>query len=349
MSDTEAPTIEAPLSPSQFAKELFGNEYIGEVEELPVEEVAEEPTEEVAEVAEEEVDEATDEAPEETAEEDDGEVPISSIQELIESNEWDSEWFNTLEVPVKINGEEGKAAFADLVASYQTQEAATKRLEDSKTKAAALNQELADKQAEVESHFAAVAKLIEKNENMLNQDIAAIDWKQLENEDPADAALKKVKLGERQQELEKLKREAMEEYQTSISSTRQEQEQARQEALQAEGQKLLELFPDWKDPEKRQAGQSQISAYLAENAFSPEEIGSASDSRIIQLAHKAMLYDKGMAKTEVAKKRIAKVPKTLKPGATKSADQINTEKRQAQMAKLQKSGNFDDALALLNM
>jgi heme-binding NEAT domain protein len=66
------------------------------------------------------------------------------------------------------------------------------------------------------------------------------------------------------------------------------------------------------------------------------------------MARKAMQFDKGgQAKVSAAKKKVAKVPKTMKPGAPKPQEQINQEQVAKHKAKLKKSGKLDDAMELL--
>jgi len=341
MSDTEAPTIEPTLS--QLAREQFGSEYRGEVTEPEAPSVAEEATSlDDVELTPDEPDTTID-----TKESEAEEVPISSLQELIESNEWDPEWAYSLQVTQKVDGEERKVSIKDLLATNQTMEAATKRLEESKEKAKAQNQALAEKQSELEGHFQMAAELIGYSENLLKQEIADVDWKTLETQDPADAALKRLKFQDRIANIENLKRAALEKYQLSTKKTREEADVQRQEILQRESEKLLQIFPDWKDPQKRDVGRTKIVNYLLSQGVPKEEIGALSDHRTVHLAYKAMLYDEGMVKTDAAKKKIVTVQKALKPGTPKPQDQINRERHQSKMDRLKKTGKMEDLLALL--
>jgi len=112
MQDQDAPTKEPEKTMSQKASELFGNQYVGEVTEAAPIEASEEVYEEVSEDApitddieaglletdETELPVESEETEELEAQENESseveEIPISSVQELIETNEYDPEWSN---------------------------------------------------------------------------------------------------------------------------------------------------------------------------------------------------------------------------------------------------------------
>lgn len=341
MSDT--PTTEhQETNLSQLAKHHFGSEYKGEVTEpeieTPEEETKPEEQEEIEQPAEveaakvEEVEEAT----------------ISSLSDLIEQNEWDSEWFNSIEVPVKVDGQESKAKFSDLVASYQTQQAATKNLNEAKEKGRVQAQAFAEKNEQLQSQFAIAAKLIEQSEQLLHQDESAIDWAKLREQDPAEWTAKKAEFSERKNIIERLKNTAISEYQNFGNMTKAERDALQAQRLQDENQKLLKLFPEWSDNTKRAAGASKIAKYLVDTiGYTPEDVAGASDHRMVAIAHKAMLYDELAGKVEPAKKKVARIPKMMKSGSIKPQDQINREKLQQLEAKARKSGSIDDAMEWL--
>ena len=93
------------------------------------------------EVQTDEVVEEQETASEEAEASTDDEVEISSVTELVEHLEADTEWFNNLKMPITVNGKPAEATLQQMVDSYQTQEAAQDRLEDAKQKASALRTE----------------------------------------------------------------------------------------------------------------------------------------------------------------------------------------------------------------
>lgn len=356
-ADTTQPTdqqqgAERPLS--LLAKGYYGDSYHGEVEEQKADDPPEDPegqkeeaeTEE-AQASEEEAD--ADDTPDDGADDEgeDGEVAISSVDELIETQEWDREWFNSLEVPVKVDGEPAKAKLSDLVANYQINRAADKRLEEAKAKREAHTKEIAEKEKQLEGQFATAAKLIEGAEKLLDADSSSIDWNALKADDPAEYSAKKIEFQERRDAIEKAKSEAVESYQKMVQEGQKKAQEEFQEQLLKEQEKLLEKLPEWNDPVKAKEEQSQLRNYLIEQGFTEQDVMGASDHRLILLARKAMLFDTGQKKVNAAKKKVRKVPKVMKPGAPKPQQQANREKADKARAKLRQSGSIDDAFLAL--
>src|SRR5690606_29799945 len=101
-----------------------------------------------------------------------------------------------------------------------------------------------------------------------------------------------------------------------------ESEQNKAERMAAEKAILLEKIPEWReDSERAQAEKRAVLNDLIERGFSREEVLEASDHRLFLIARDAMLYRKMKANGEVARKKLARVPKVLKPGASKPSEQ----------------------------
>ncbi len=138
----------------------------------------------------------------------------------------------------------------------------------------------------------------------------------------------------------------------SIDAQRQYGEQLRaQEAEKFEvyrreqAVKLQSSVPEWKDASKFKTDLEGIESYLQKQGFAPEEIRIV-DHREWLLARKAMLFDAMPSQGDVLKKRLANVPKLVRPGVSGNPRSLTSSKTQdAAMAKLRKSGSVDDAAA----
>ena len=245
------------------------------------------------------------------------EVTVSSWDELIETQEWDPEWAESLKVPIKVDGQPTEATIKELVANYQMNSAADKRLEEAKAKARALNQELAEKSESLQSQIVAAGKLIETAEQALDAESSAIDWKRLREDDPAEYAAKKSEYAEKRERIERTKREATEAWRKATAEQQQQLQAETQKRLPAEQERLFEFFPEWKDPEKGKAGKAKTVEYLQNLGFTEDDISAVVDHRLVVMAEKARRYDERKPNVEAAKKRVAKVPKVVKPGAKK--------------------------------
>lgn len=346
----ETPTTEAPQetkdhSPySLLAKKAFPNGFHGEVAE-PTELPDSEPAEVIAEEPAEEVEQEAIESPEsETTEEE--EAVVSSFDDLIESQEWDNEWADSLTVKVKVDGEEKPVKLSDLRANYQMQEAASKRLEEAKAAKESAKAEAAKQSEAARTQLAIAAKLIEKAEQTLQSDIDTTDFKQLEKVDPAEAALKKIQFQERRQNLDALKQEAVQEYRKAVTQNQEEAQKVLIQRLQAEGEQLLTKIPEWSNEDTAKAEKANVSRYLSDMGFSENEIANAYDHRMIVMARKAMLFDEGAKKLEPAKQKLKVVKKTIPPGSKISPSQLTTQRKSEAKNQLKRSGSFDDALKL---
>lgn len=347
----DTPTTETPetTSLSLLAKKHFKG-FAGEVQEAATpeetpEEITEQPEEEQVEELEsaEAEHESSEDPPSETEEEE----TVSSLDELIQSQEWDEEWANNLAVSVKVDGEEKPVTLSELRANFQIQEAAEKRLEEAKQVKESAKAEVAAQTEAAKQNLVTAAAIIEEAEKVLNGDIEDTNFKELERVDPAEAALKKVQFQERRQNLDALKQKAVTQYQQAVTQNQEEAQKALAQTLQEEGVKLIEKIPGWSNEKTAQAEKASVSKYLVDLGFSENEISNAYDHRMIVLAYKAMQHDEGLKKLEPAKKKLKVVKKTIPPGKQKTTSQINSERINQKRAQLRKSGKFDDALSLL--
>lgn len=326
---------------SLLASEMFGDSFKGEVKP----DAPEEPKEPQELADEPPPDEAAES--EETQENEEQEAPLASVSELVQHYELDPEWFDTLEVAdLKVDGRPVKATLKDLKNSYQIQHAAEHRLEEAKTKARQIVQEASAKQEAAQSQFGVVAKLIENVERLLNEDTKAVDPK-LRADDPAEWSAKQHELDERRKKIERTKQDAVNAYEAAVKKDREEFDELRQAHLRAEFQTLLEKRPELRDESKLKVFNAKTAEYLISQGFSQQDVMGASNHRLILMADKARLYDELQANTNAAKKKVAQVPKVLKPGAPKPHEQQSKERVEQAQSRLRQSGKLDDAYAFL--
>lgn len=343
---------------SLLARESFGAGFHGTVDDKQPEatEHRETPHEEASADIEAEAETDEHETPEpetpevgEEREEQDGDdgESIKSFQELVETQNFDWDWFKTLSTPVNVDGETVDVSFSDLVKSYRSEEGAKQRVEQATAEAQALTQEVTQQREQLEGQLVVAAELIGAVENQLDSEAGSIDWKRLREDDPAEYAAKKDEIRERRQQLDAMKAKARETYRSATAEQQAKAKKQQAEYLAEQRGVLLEALPDWRDAEKAKVERESLVTYLRGSGFDEQDIRNAADARLVILARKAMLYDEGKAKVNAAKKRVAKVPKTLKPGTPKPQDQINQERFQKQRARLRETGSIEDAAALL--
>ena len=336
--EQEAPEAAKVRPLSLLASETFGESFFGDVPEEPSEDAPETPEIEVSsDVQEEPEGEPTPE------EETPSEVPIQTLQELIEHNEYDPEWVQSLKVPVKVNGQESAEPLAELVKSYQIRKATDAVLAEAKEKSKELDRQ---KSAFAESLQVTIA-IREEESAALDELTKKTDWAKLRSDDPAEYSARKADIEDRRQKLEARKQKAVQSFQKAQQAHMEQVQNELRQRVQTESAQLLEKIPEWRDPEKAKVERTKLSEYLIGQGYTEEEIAQAYDHRLVVGLRKAMLWDEHQAKSDVAKKKVAKVPKVLKPGAPKPKEQISREKVDQARQRLRSSGKLDDAYALL--
>lgn len=371
--ENEAPTKESTETESAnerplslLAQERFGDQYKrrdrGQVDTAPEQEEVEDAEasgeEEEPEASEAENEDQVEESAEsdsdsesesesETESEEEGE-PISSFSELVEHNEWDPEWAQSLKVGVKVDGEQSEVPLSDLISNYQMDQAADKRLEDAKQKAKSLMEETSERQKAAEERFATAGTLIESVEKMINEESSSVNWAKLREDDPAEYAAKKADLEEKREKVERMKREAVEAYRKGVSDYQAQTEEQKQQKLQEERAKLIERVPEWADEKVAAKEQPKVLQFLQNSGFSGEELNAiASDHRAVILARNAMLYDETKSKTDAAKKKVAKIPKVMKGGTPKPKETAQRQKIERVQKRFKKNRDLDSAMAYL--
>lgn len=240
---------------------------------------------------------------------------ITSFAALVEHQDWDADWANDLTVPVKVDGETSERSIADLVASYQKQEAADKRLEDAKEKAKTIVADAEEKTQDINTKGAELGGLIQLAERLFGIQANEEHLAKLQETDPAAYLVAKDQLKERQQAIAQVKQAARQ----SLESLAEPQGMTDEE-VQVERDKLLELIPEWKgNAELAQQQATEIVQYAGDKyGVTPDEIMN-SDHRTIDMMRKAMLWDASRSKVQSAKKKVVKIP--TKVTKTKAAAQ----------------------------
>jgi hypothetical protein len=141
-----------------------------------------------------------------------------------------------------------------------------------------------------------------------------VDWVRLASEDPLEYPKHRAQYDR-----------IMQGYQTAVGALQQrsgELNQRRQavsqETLQREHQRLTELIPEWSDPQKYQAGATELSQYLVKSGADPQAVAQLTDAFAVAIARKAMLYDK--LREAKKSKQLRSAPPVIKPGANVPSD-----------------------------
>ena len=314
-------------------------------EEQPVQE--EQPSEEVEDV------EASDETTEETEEVEEEESEVVAADESEESEEEEVEDEDESEstvYTVKVNGQDVEVSEDELIKGYSRQQdytQKTQQLAEYKRQmdaaAGQMQQEIAQTQQMRSQYVEALATAIDTNYAHLQQ-FANIDWDRLKTEDREEYLTKRDDYRQAQEQIDQLKLKANEAHQQQ----QQEMSVQHQQMLQEEHTKMVQILPEWGEPDKQRAIAKTVSEFAMSKGYTQEELAQLVDHRSILVLMQAKAYEDMTKKQhEVRAKKVKNKPRVVKTKAKRSKSENSAGKRREKMKRLQSTGHVDDAASLL--
>lgn len=276
----------------------------------------------------EEDEEATD--PEEEAED----APAEDSEDEQDPDEDPDEKVQVAEFTVKIDGKEQKVTADELIKGYQRTADYTRKTQEAAELRKTANAELEAAKSE-RVHYQAN---LEKLQQMIQQSAPQEpDWLQLATENPAEYVRQQALFAQyraRQQALEMERQQLTEREQA-------EQERIAQQTRSEEKVKLLDAIPEWKDAKRLKADKAALQDFASSVGFTPEDIDTVDDHRVLVILRKAMLYDKAVAARSL--RPVHPIgPKSATPGAPATRSTVgNLARAQQRFAK----DRSDDAAA----
>lgn len=338
MADTQQSTGTIEEAASVFERMLENEENSSNPRRDDDEEDAAEDAEAEAE------DETTDEDPE--GDDEGAEDEANAEDEEAERAELDLDAL----VTVKIDGNDQQIPLKEAIAGYQRQADYTRKTQEL---AAHRNQFATEVQQlrqerEVYSHLLTA---LQQQVQGTTAEKTPEYWARLRAEDPVQYSIEYTDHLANQEKLRAIQAEQ----QRLQQSSQAEQARALQEYVAQERQKLLQAKPEWRDDKVRQQALSEVRDYAARTyGFTPEELNNAFDHRAILAMHKAMAYDRMMAKAKGKNPSApAKAPSQGKPPVQQKAPVLkpSSAPRQARESaeftrdkqRLAKTGSLRDA------
>jgi len=290
--------------------------------------------------------------PEETKEQDankEAEVSLSTVSELAEATGLDLDTILGLKVQTKVDGQVGEASLSQLLKSHQLEGHLTKEQQKVSEMKKALELEKETRLKALDEKLRTADAVVEALEKQIMGEFQSVNWLELRQTDPAEFAARKQEYSERYQQIEQLKHGVRGELQRLGEEGQSEAIAAHQKYIQEQALKASEHFPELASPEKAVAFKSEIKNYLQSSyGYTEAEIESGVvDHRQLLVIHKAMLYDRASKKSEVVKKKVATLPKVLKPGVLRSAKEQSNGQLEALKERLKKTGKREDAASVI--
>lgn len=280
----------------------------------------------------------------ETPKEDNGPV-YQTVEELAQALEVSPEDFATqTKVKVKVFDDEREVSLADLQAGYQKGEAFDE-------KKAGLSKEKADFAEQRAAALDEVQKQAEHNQAMagmykqvLLTEFSQIDWQKMQRDDPIEFAEKYPAYQQKYAQLEQVEKDA----ESYVQQVRQERLNA---LIPVEKPKMLNMIPEWRDPDVFDQGKREVTELLQEYKLSDEiVVGAIHNAGAIKLLHDFIELKKSVQRTSEPKEEKTVTQTTtniLKPGPRKSQSEKQRSRVDQLRSRLKKTGSRKDLNALL--
>jgi hypothetical protein len=235
---------------------------------------------------------------------------------------------------VKVDGQEVEVTQEELINGYSRQQDYTRKTQELAHQRKTFEQQ----QAELAQRDAIYSQLLPKMEAQLQGELAnEPDWDTLYNDDPVGYVREKQLWDQKKEKLQAVNAEQQRLQQETMQS---QQEQIRQ-MVEYGNQKLLEIIPEWQNPEVATQEKVAISEYAVNVlGYTPEEIQQVYDYRALLGLRSAWLNSK--TQQAVKKKPTQNAPaRVARPGTTNRPKTATPVKKAKQ--RLAKSGKVQDA------
>ena len=301
----------------------------------PEEDKVEDAVTETEEAVEEEVLVEELESPEDLEED------VEDNEEFDEEDELDEEQTDVEEealqpqtFTVKVDGQEVEVTQEELINGYSRQQDYTRKTQELAQQRKTIEQQ----QAELAQRDAIYSQLLPKMEAQLKGELAnEPDWNALYEDDPVGYVREKQLWDEKKEKLNAVNAEQQRLQQEAL--VKQQQQIA--QFVEYGNQKLLEIIPEWQNPEVATKEKLAISEYAVNTlGYTPEEIQQVYDYRALLGLRNAWLNSKTVEATK--KKPTQKAPaRVARPGTTNRPKTTTPVKRAKQ--RLAKTGKTSDA------
>jgi len=316
-------SVQAAQKAGEILRQAMQPPVVEEQSETAQPEVAQEA--EVEEVVEETQLEESSEAPVEEeqvqeeviAEEQDGGVSISTLSELAEAIEVDSDFLYGINIPLA-DGQEA-VPLSVLKDHYQNKSLESQELQTQlDTERTNFEQQKAEYDAQIAKAMMGAQQAPAELQNAQAEMMAisnqynAYDWSQLEEADPGKAALLKQNMAtsysQAQGKVQQLQEDLYQKQQVQANEMQRKNET-----------QLLSTIKEWSDPLVRQTEWTQMGGLLREYGFTQNEVDHLFDYRTAWLVRDLMKLKGTLKEAGKVTKKVTKAPKVLRPGAPKSA------------------------------
>jgi hypothetical protein len=268
---------------------------------------------------------------------DDGDADDAELEEDDEPGDGDEETYE-----VKVEGQVHKVSLEELKKGYGLEASFTRKSQKLAEDRRTVDSEMQETRKQREE-YAKALETVEAELEKLSGDEP--DWDALLEKNPTDYVRQKRAWDKLQSKREIVRKER----ETVAQEATAEQKKQLSRYAEAQGVKLLEALPEWRDEKVAEKEQAELVAFLQSQEYSDTEINGIMDHRLVLMIRDAMKYRQRTAR---GKKVVAdRKSTTLQPGGRETIS--GGEKRRARKATLRKretlakTGKADDAARVI--
>ena len=216
-----------------------------------------------------------------------------------------------------VDGETKAVPLKDLVSSFQLQGHVNNKsiaLENEKKEFENSRFQVANDLKEKMQNADALTQVLEEQ---VTSEFNSIDWNKLRHESPAEWSALRQEFSERANKIQTMQQNIRIESEGLATKNNEEFQYKMQVHLNSEMNKMIVDNPDWSDDVVREVEQTKLKTFLTTTyGFTEEDMASVSDHRLMRVLQDAKKYREGSK--GVQEKKVKKVPKFRKPGASKA-------------------------------
>lgn len=306
-------------------------DYQTEVVDAGIEEVEDQDVQEVQEEENYDQDDATDEDSADEAEE---HPEFAELTEIADDTVFS----------VTVDGEETEVTLADLKKAFSGEGAIAKRLQEATEAKRAVESERQVIQQELDTGRKKLVDAFRAFDSLMFQPSIAKPDPSLQKTDPQQYLIQMENYREDQSRLNARRQQVH----GAMARYEQQQKQQLDAFKQQNSQRLVEVLPDLKDPEKGPLLAQSITAAAESYGFSKDEISQAADYRLFQMAADAAAYRALQSKQKIVPQNDPPKTKVLRPGTAKSKQQTSKARQvQATYRKAAQTGSIEDVAATM--
>ena len=254
---------------------------------------------------------------------------------------------------VRVNGEDIDVTLDEALRGYQREADYTQKTQQVSQDRKKLDAEMAEFEAVKNETSAVRDRYLESLKVIAAQQQNAMgqepDWATLKDQmDAKDLAVAMQNWNQKKENTARITAEAQRVQQERDA----EQAQAMQTHLANEAAMMLQKIPGWGDEkgqptDRMKKEREELVAHAKTMGFTDDEIAGAADHRSILLLHDSLRLKKLLEKNPEAKKKVAKAPKSPRPGVPRSKNEVAQRRRQKIREQHIKNPSIASAVALL--